>query len=448
MTSTRSLSWMIMLTAAFAFFYSTPAWAGSGYITGIIQNYNRLGAYCEETSITSCTGAKYLQSSYRKYLPVKDAQVMVVAVINQGANESVYSLGEGNTNAQGRYVISWNINATMQFLFDTNNAMYQLRWRPTHKDGRFSVRSATGAQYFLWGQIPSLTNGTTASAPQNLGTYSWGNASSPNAIANLYVGALRQWDNISISNRMNAFFTDVKIRIFQGCETEIDSASACFIGSSKTIKIPDDDSVWRQFTILHEMGHAVSYLASRNQNFMSCAAAEGAYKYDGEDEHYVGTPEHACIQFEEGFADFIAATALYAPNAVTPIAPCLETSSCTIVINIEKSNGVTDSCDTSKKENRWVLTTARFLWDLYDSTSDYAGDIYQQPLYTFIDTIHSFDNGTGNGQKNEPWNSALTQIDNYDGRSTYDYKLLYEHWHDNITSLNAVYSANCSPAGN
>lgn len=32
--------------------------------------------------------------------------------------------------------------------------------------------------------------------------------------------------------------------------------------------------------------------------------------------------------------------------------------------------------------------------------------------------------------------------------STYDYKLLYEHWHDNITSLNAVYSANCSPAGN
>lgn len=446
MTSTRFLSLMAMFAVLS---FGTPVWAGSGYISGIIQNYNHLGGYCEASSSISCTGAKYLQSSYDKYLPVKDAQVMVVAVINQGANESVYSLGEGNTNAQGRYVISWNINATMQFLFDTNNAMYQLRWRPTHKDGRFSVRSATGAQYFLWGQIPSLTNGTTASAPQNLGTYSWGNASSPNAIANLYVGALRQWDNLSISNRMNAFFTDVRIRIFDPCSAGTNSS--CFIGSNLTIKIANDNSVWRQSTILHEMGHAVSYLASRDQSFKTCVGdpSKNAYSYNGDPGHSLKSPEYACVQFEEGFADFIGATALFAPNAVTPMAYCFSSGACSdLKYKIELSNGVHKICSKVNEEHRWEITTARFLWDLYDSTSDYSGDIYQQPLYTFIDTIHSFDNGTGNGQKNEPWNSALTQIDNYDGRSTYDYKLLYEHWHDNITSLNAVYSANCSPAGN
>lgn len=419
------------------------ALAGSGYVSGTIKNFNHLGGYCEATSSISCAGAKYLKSSYDMYKSVKHAKIFVVAVINQGANESVYSLGESSTDAQGRYVMSWHISASMQALFDANNTMYQLRWHPAHKDGRFSVRNASGAQYFLWGEIPSLTNGTTASSPQNLGTKYLGSANSPNAIANLYDGALRQWDNLSISNRMNAYFKNVKIKAFQDCNPK--SNSSCFKGDVNEIFINNDDKVWQQFTILHEVGHAVSYLASRDQNFKACSQ----YGYGGEGGHGLTTPEYACAQFEEGFANFIAATALFNKNAQTPFAYCFGVGPCmNLNYNIEQSNGASGACQTAGEENRWEISTARFLWDLYDSTSDYAGEIYQQPLYTFIDTIHSFNNGTGNRQKNEPWNSALTKIDNYDGRSTYDYRMLYEQWHDNIASLSAVYSANCSPVGN
>lgn len=211
-----------------------------------------------------------------------------------------------------------------------------------------------------------------------------------------------------------------------------------------TIQIGKEATALELFTILHEMGHAVSYLASRDQNFKSCAL----YLYNNKDGHTLISPEYACAQFEEGFANFIAATALFNKNAQTPFAYCFGAGPCmNLNYNIEQSNGASGACQTAGEENRWEISTARFLWDLYDTVVDYSGDVYQQPLYTFIDTIHSFDNGTGNRQKNEPWNSALTVQQKPDGRSTYDYRMLYEYWHDNITSLNAPYVANCSPVG-
>lgn len=97
------------------------ALARSGYVSGTIKNFNHLGGYCEATSSINCTGAKYLKSSYDTYKPVKHAKIFIVAVINQGANESVYSLGESSTDAQGRFVMSWYISPSMQTLFNANN---------------------------------------------------------------------------------------------------------------------------------------------------------------------------------------------------------------------------------------------------------------------------------------------------------------------------------------
>lgn len=96
---------------------STNAWASSGYVTGTLQFCNHLGSYCPNSGTVDCTGAKYLEALYHTYRPVRYAEVTLVGVINQGANETVYSIGEGTTNASGNYTMSWSISRQLQQIF-------------------------------------------------------------------------------------------------------------------------------------------------------------------------------------------------------------------------------------------------------------------------------------------------------------------------------------------
>ena len=87
----------------------------------------------------------------------------------------------------------------------------------------------------------------------------------------------------------------------------------------------------------------------------------------------------------------------------------------------------TGACATD--EHRYELSVQRYLWDVYDSVDDAAysdtiGANTSSSLWygALIDELATYGAGTGNGQINEPWNSALTSIDAHDGRSTSDYQ--------------------------
>lgn len=424
---------------------SRNALAASGYISGTIKAVEHHGGYCDPDFYEPyCVGAKYLKSEYNTAQPIKEAKVSIVGVINQGSGETVYSLGEGVTNSSGHFLINWYVSSALAPIFINNQVSFQLRWNPTHGSNRFSVVSSSGSQFFLWAGISSLTSNTTSSSPQSLGTLTWGSANSPNAIANLYLGAERMWTHLSVSNRMNAYFENIKVMYPDGCPKYNSSdLISCFAGSIKTVKITDETAIYTLAIILHEMGHAVAHVASRNQEFKSC----GSRRYpDHANTHSLDVPLWGCSQFSEGFADFIYVTAIYEKYAPTPVY-CKDAGICFPFQEYEKleisSNTNGTSCGTD--ENRWEIHAARYLWDLYDNVSDYPGETFNHPLWYFIDTIHAFDNGINNRQKNEPWNSNLSTITKPDGRSTYDYKYLYEYWNNVDTST--IYMANCSPVG-
>jgi len=67
--------------------------------------------------------------------------------------------------------------------------------------------------------------------------------------------------------------------------------------------------------------------------------------------------------------------------------------------------------------------TIRFLWDIYDTQND--GTYSDQVALTYDQTVErltQFPAGSGNGQLNEPFDSALIGIDDEDGGSIADYR--------------------------
>src|SRR5262249_23843091 len=133
------------------------------------------------------------------------------------------------------------------------------------------------------------------------------------------------------------------------------------------------------------------------------------------------SPEWKSASFEEGLATFFGDVAnywLYAPEPTT----CLSTSYCDT--SIEKSSGKFN-CVTD--EDRWALSTDRYLWDVYDTPDDYDAtpgylDDVSVPYWQFFTTLESYPTGFGDHACDEPWkDSSYSSIDNFDGRDQYDF---------------------------
>lgn len=159
------------------------------------------------------------------------------------------------------------------------------------------------------------------------------------------------------------------------------------------------------------------------------------------------TAEYASASFEEGLATFFGDRALYWQANREPLT-CLSRNACSRSANnnVERSTGTRSTCATG--EERWALTTDRYLRDVYDASSSGEWfDTNTESYSYFFEALYRFPNGRGNRDKDEPWKKILFwySVDDRDGRSARDFRAHMEGYTGRSTYWN--FSRNCYPAG-
>jgi hypothetical protein len=390
----------------------------NGYVKGRLLFYQNQGNYCPTTR--DCTDAKYLQAQYHTNQPVAAARVYLR---NYKTGEVI---GQGGTDTSGNFTLSWSAN--------TWPITGQVIWRAQHKDGVFAFLHPDGSQYLLISNTFGLTNGTTASAPQDRGSLSWGSSSAPNQISNAYDGAWRMWFYaLSSSNRMVANFNGLTIYAFSDT-TPGACATSCANGSRNTIQLDANAAFSPQERVMHEMGHIASYQSDHH-----VGAVDYEFPSTGKGGSWsTTTAEWKATSFEEALATFLGTRAIYHQANPTPMT-CLSSSACGSSFNLE-----TGSSTCATDEDRQALSTMRYLWDVYDSTVDSSySDTVSTNYFQFFDTLNAYPAGTGDGERDEPWNWAHTALDDRDGHSSADFQSNFSAFAGVSTSSQR--SHNCSP---
>lgn len=310
-----------------------------------------------------------------------------------------------------------------------SNPQLRLRVRLQQRDGRFRVIDGVGNVHQVQSSAFAATNGAAVTF-----WFTWGNALNPTDSIHVYQGAYRTWLVLKNSNRMLTWFTDIRIR-FGGMAGNFSR------GVEKLIEVSDARA--RQGTIHHEMGHIASYLGSRDQSWSFYANAYCFLTPPGtECVHDATSQEHGTAQFEEGFANFVEAATLYQSSAVAPrVCRAGNGNPCGADHDVEAT-----TCNEAAGSNRWEISVTRYLWDIYDSRSDYAGEGHARPFYEFIDTIYRMDNGAHEQQKDEPWDWWYSSVDDTDGRSAVDFR---GHLRFGVYAVDSQlqWETNCSTVG-
>ncbi len=422
----------IAIAAALGVALAAPsiASAKSGTIKGRFVFNQHNGNYDSST-----VGAKYPKSQYKTYRGVRYARLSV----KRASDHKV--LGNGSTDANGNFTVAWADSGS-------GNATVYLQWYPEHKDGRFEIRTTSGGRWFFpAGGSFTATNGGTV----DRGTLYWGNSTTPNTLTNLYDAASKMWSfSLSQSNRMKSYFGSKKPS-GSGATTYVQIRAWLDDGSCPTgaawghlnrICIPSSGALMPQARMMHEMGHIASYVSNRDQERKGAPASAKMYEFDAdgdgnttEDQGWSAfSAEWHHVQFEEAVATAFANVALYYPHAADPDT-CLSAGECTTNLETHPS-----SCSSSRR--RWEISAERYFWDVYDSNSDYTEDDLSQGVWHLADTIHAFDNGTGNRDKDEIWNSSYTSVVDKNGRSTEDFARNWKTW--GTDSLD-ILTENCWP---
>lgn len=397
------------------------AHASRGTVTGKLAFFQNQGNFCPASR--SCTGATYLERQYHTNMPIGDTKVYLWRARDNKI------IGQGVTDRSGAFTIFWTDPIAIK------GGTASLLWFGEHKDGRFAVRTSTGDRVVF--VSPSFT--LRPRVTTEIGTWTWGSPGSPNALANVYDGALHMWAfGLSQSHRMTAFFTGLSIFAFnKACQT------SCASGAANRILLDPQAAYSPQARLMHEMGHIASYKASRDQR-LTQASACAFYSYPsatcvrGATWNPTST-EWEAVAFEEAVATHLGDVALYRATATEPHT-CLSSSWCrTGALDLEASMGMSCAPDM----NRMPLNHLRYLWDNYDSTSDYPGETLSRGMWEVIDTLHAFAPGTENRQKDEPF-ARDGSIDDLDGRSAIDFR---ENWLAWGTDSAAQLANNCGAAG-
>lgn len=400
-----------------------PPPSSSGVANGRLMFFNHQGNYCPTDR--DCTGAKYLQADHDVYLPVRDTKIY----LRNGSS----IIGQGTTDSGGNFSVGWHLSGVSGNLYTA-----QLVWHFEHKDGRFTIQTDGGGVYEVAAGGFVLHDGSTDS----IGNILVGDGANPNQIANIYDGAWRDWAEFSLSNRMLAYFTGVRVQAFT---TASDCRNSCADGGNRLVRLDPAAAYRPQHRVMHELGHIASFVSNRDQS--RSIYTDYCYPNTGSGCDWLqDTPEWSQQSFEEGLATFYADTALYYPWATAPHS-CLADGACANGhFNIEESH----QAQCVQGENRYELSIERYLWDAFDSNQDYAGETLARNNYEFFDTINAFDNGRDNHQKDEP----VCCIDfiftfdcglcNRDGRSAADFRFNWNNWG---TDSSFAFANNCSPVG-
>ncbi len=392
-----------------------------GTVEGNLQFFQNQGNFCPADR--DCTGAKYTSAQFNTNQPITNVKVY----IRRDSDNLV--LGQGTTNNVGDFTVQWNLPGGEKKDVDAH-----LLIRYEHQDDRFTVNTEGGGLWVTSSWVFVLEHDVV----HKFGVGTLGNAASPSAIANIYDGAVKMWNNsLSQSGRMKAFFTGVSIRAFDDAGL---CGSSCALGPNNRVLMDPNSAFMPQARVMHEMGHIASYVASKNQQFTY--GGDYCWPATGNCGWTMNTAEWGAAQFEEGVATHLGDVGLYFPGAPQPHS-CLSVGSCPNASNIETSLG--NSCTAN--QSRRPIQSTRYHWDNYDSLDDFetpASDALSMGMWHVVDTIHALDNGTGDDDKDEPWNAAYTALDDRDGRSNIDFR---QAWNDHGTNSATQLTQNCGGIG-
>jgi hypothetical protein len=366
--------------------------ANSGTVYGYMKFWQAQGGYCPVGA--DCTGARYT-TQFNSLQPIKRATVFL-------RTTSGVQLGYSTTSTTGYYSISYDTNEPV-------NSVY-VYWIPEEVGGRYRVVTSSGGWNNMTTPTTSLTSGTGRT--KNWGTYQWGTSlASANATANVYDGAQRMYnDGLDSSNAMINNYTGVRMYMDQQANC---STSCLWSPVNRQIYLDNLGYYAPLGRVMHEMGHAASYIASpaiRSNNgsvALGCGVTGGGWTYTNS--------QSQCTATEEGFASFAAVVAMYYDSA-NDVRTCTESQDdCYDGTSGEFDiEGFDSTCSAAGADATWPGGTLAYLWDVMD-----ANDGTNFSFYDVIDTLAAYDVGFGNHQVNEQFNSSWA-YDNTSGRSGYD----------------------------
>ena len=402
---------------------SSSAHAVYGWINGQIRFKSELGNACSTAAPLSmnCTASMFPIAQTGIIRPVIGARIFLV-------DQNGIDIGIGSSDANGNFTVLWN----------SSTLPTRISVQRFHGDVDLKWWTADTAGYSIYTPVAAVNN-PPAYTNFSIGTWT---AWSYNVYDNVYEAMRMAWHNAyKFSSDLVSKINLVRVVVFAPSTGEINGVIS--------VNGADGRKNW---SIAHEFGHAVDEIHSgtklclaynRPTNCNGVDPTFGACLGDSHSQADTTPGEHFCGGFHEGWADFLATTTLYGHAALKPMG-CNSDTPCGLNFDFEKS--LRTACTVNQQRNE--MQVARYLWDTYDSTG--AGDtgwtdsVPGWPGGRFAAIVNNFDLfpvGTDNGQRNEAWNSTLTLIDQQDGRSALDWKVL----NDPIENTSAQFTNNCSP---
>lgn len=410
------------------------AQAVTGYVSGSWSLWNKNGDYCPSNN--TCTGAYYPQSLYNTWAPVSNGAIWIVD--STGA-----IIGTGSADDNGNYTASWTRS--------TFPTQIGVKIFPYQKDGRFYFANPAGQLINNWFGLVNTASGTTASSPQQMGSWGVGSSTAPDPYYNAYWAAEWQWRYImNLVGVLQANFTNVQIRGFADTITGYRGTctTSCASGPDKQVQLDSNAGFSPQGRVMHELGHIATYVTHPWRLTVD-------YSWGGNGGWCQTCPEYGDASFEEGFATHYGSLTFWADNSTSPTT-CLSSSNCYdgsgnpfSGTDLEASSYPysTNNCNMSSTnpEARWPLSAMRYFWDVFDNHNDADGDTYSANQGDFWKHLHNlawYPAGTGTDQIDEPWNSNYTSVTEPDGRGSTSYA---DNYNANVVATNILRIDNCSP---
>jgi hypothetical protein len=415
-----------VISVATFFAAARMSYAYTYSVSGRVEYLHVLGNYCSTSTSPAmdCSGSLYPATEFNQIRGIKDSLIVL-------QDELGNHIGFGSSDSSGYFSVNWT-RSTLP------SQIWVLRWF-AHKDTRFWLADNDGAS---WYHVVTVINNPGASN-WDIGGWWW---NYDDTLNNGYAGMLANWDNsLKNSSDMLLRYSEMRLRIPANLPT-----SECFPG---IVCLPGNRSK-NLLALAHEVGHTVFTIQTKVVVSPYGRYSCGVFNYPNEcvgpgtpascydsGIHDPSTSEHFCSTWEEGLANFLALPAIYTYSAAGPMY-CAGFGTCHLGYNIATSPG--SSCTPNQQHLEGNVT--RYLWDTYDTVAD-PGWTDSVPanastrLNAIINTLDSYPAGTGSGQVNEPYNAALTEIDDKNGRSALDWKNIS----DSVENTSAQFTNNCSP---
>ncbi len=382
-----------------------PTPGRTGVVRGKLVFFNNNGNYCHPEVLQDCVGSLYPESQFRAVLPVRRVKYQIRATSNGAV------LAQGNTAADGSLYITWNTTT------DVTSIQARLYWWMEQDQSRFVVLDSNLNRIELSTSAFMLYPNTTTANPQQLGSFQWGSSgANANPYANVYDAAFRMEDSLEQSSRMQAYFSGVRIQAFD--QQNVCPTSCAY--PEGLIRLDPGAAFAPQARIMHEMGHVATVKAVFDRSFDFGGNEQYCFNEIGYP-HCVWTyegPEHGMAQMTEGYATFLGDLAVNGRSMTRPRSCWTAAAPCSNSDTRQDEELPQSPCADTRP--RWPFNFTRYLWDLYDTHQDYAGETRSFPYSYFIDAITSFMHGTGNHQLEEPWSCAGSLCEP-DGRAPLDY---------------------------